>query len=101
MDFTQLCLHKAQGDNLAFDESKLRQHLVNCFEHDQLTPFPLAPPKTTVRRAEQQNEINCICGRPDMFEDMVACDGCDHRFHLSCVDMEDAPQGDWFCADSR
>ena len=44
--------HAAKGDNLAeitFDESKVRTHLVNCFESEQLTPFPLAPPKTTVR----------------------------------------------------
>ena len=96
--------HAAKGDNLAeitFDESKLRQHLVNCFEHEKLVPFPLAPPEKTVRRAKQQNiliEINCTCGRPDTFDDnMVACDGCNHWFHLSCVDMEDAPQGDRFC----
>ena len=108
LNFGQLHIVAAnhKGENLAeiiFDESKLCQYLVNCFEHEQVTPFPLAPPVTTVRRAKQQNiliEINyCICGHPDTFEDMVACDGCDHWFHLSCVDMEDAPQGDWFCAD--
>ena len=68
----------------------------------KLTPFPLAPPKKTVCRAKQQNiliEIHCTCGRPDTFDDMVACDGCDHWFHLSCVNMEDVPQGDWFCTD--
>ena len=97
--------HAAKGDNLAemtFDENKLRQHLVNYFERQELTPFPLAPPEKTVRRAKQQNiliEIHCTCGRPDTFDDMVACDGCDHWFHLSCVNMEDIPQGDWFCTD--
>ena len=108
-NYGPLCIaaayHAAKGDYLAeitFDESKLYQHLVNCFEREQLVPFPLAPPEKTVRRAKQQNiliEINCTCGRPDTFDDMVACDGCNHWFHLSCVDMEDAPQGDWFCTD--
>lgn len=86
LNFGQLCIAAAKhkGENLAeitIDESKLCQHLVNSFEHEQVTPFPPAPPVTTVRRAKQQNilvEINCICGRPDTFEDMVACDGCDH-----------------------
>ena len=58
----------------------------------KLTPFPLALPEKTVCRAKQQNiliEIHCTCGRPDTFDDMVACDGCDHWFHLSCVNMED------------
>ena len=40
-------------------------------------------------------EINCSCGHPDTVKDMVACDGCDQWFHLSCVDVEYAP-GDWF-----
>ena len=58
--------------------------------------------------AKQQN-IHCTCTRRNQlhlwnptystFEDMVACDGYDHWFHVSCVDMEDAPQDDWFCAD--
>ena len=50
--------HAAKGDYLAemtFDENKLCQHLVNCFECQELTPFPLAPPKETVCRAQQQN----------------------------------------------
>ena len=56
--------HAAKGDNLAeitFDENKLCKHLVNCFERQELTPFPLAPPEKTVHRAKQQNiliEIN-------------------------------------------
>ena len=89
---------------MTFDEIKLRQHLVNCFERQELTPFPLALPEKNVRRAKQQNiliEIHCTCGCPDTFDDMVACDidGCDHWFHLSCVNMEDVPQGVRFCTD--
>ena len=70
--------HAASGDDLGsltFDECKLRQHLVNCFETEELAPFPLAPPEMTVRRAEQKHvliEVNCKCGRPDSFQDMVA-----------------------------
>ena len=48
----------------------------------------------TVHKAEQKHvliEVNCKCGHPDSFQDMVACDGCDHWFHLSCVSMEVAP----------
>ena len=44
LNYGPLCIaagyHPAKGDNLAeitFDESKLRQHLVNCFERERLS----------------------------------------------------------------
>ena len=34
---------------------------------------------------------------PESFKDMVACDGCDHWFHMSCANLMSASQGDWLC----
>ena len=30
-------------------------------------------------------EVNCVCKRPDSFEDMVACDCCNEWWHYSCA----------------
>ena len=94
--------HTALGDDvgvLSFDEGKLRPHLAECFELKRLTSFPMKT-RCKVRRAPKKHllvEVNCVCQRPDTFEDMLACDGCDKWMHLSCAKVKEAPEEDWYC----
>ena len=93
--------HVAKGDDLVeitFDESKLQKHLVNCFESEQLIPFPLAPPNTTVRQAKQQNvliDINCSCGRRTLLKKWwpVTAATSDSTFHVWTWNMHHKATG--------
>jgi len=44
---------------------------------------------------EANNDTVCsICG---FGRDIVLCDRCPSAFHLSCLDLDRVPDGDWFC----
>ncbi|BDA48430.1 probable protein strawberry notch homolog 1 [Coccomyxa sp. Obi] len=60
--------------------------------------------KSDSKSAEEQlaelDETACQeCGRTDRGEKMLLCDGCDHGYHMDCLDppVVDVPEGDWFC----
>ncbi|GIL61352.1 hypothetical protein Vafri_15786 [Volvox africanus] len=40
-----------------------------------------------------------VCSRGDDDEQLLLCDGCDRGFHTYCVEMDDIPQGEWYCPD--
>ncbi|KAI0035140.1 hypothetical protein K488DRAFT_43880 [Vararia minispora EC-137] len=51
----------------------------------------------------EDNKIYCFCNRPS-FGDMVACDAedCEREwFHLDCVGITSAPDGQWFCDECK
>ncbi|KAI9855599.1 MAG: PHD and RING finger domain-containing protein 1 [Vezdaea acicularis] len=39
-----------------------------------------------------------ICGEECDEHVLLMCDGCDLSYHTYCVDLEDVPQGRWYCA---
>ena len=99
--------HAVCGDNLSalkFNQDELRNHFVTCFENERFTPFPLSqqPPESEEEKSMSfvNIEVNCSCGKPDSWQDMVACDGCNKWFHLDCSGLNlvnSIPDGDWFC----
>ena len=38
-----------------------------------------------------------ICGRADQEDVLLLCDNCNDAYHTHCVDIDDIPEGDWFC----
>ena len=56
--------------------------------------------KSTEEQLAELDETACQdCGSTDRGEEMLLCDGCDHGYHMDCLDPPVAkiPDGDWFC----
>ena len=97
--------HALCGDDLStisFAENRMRDHLSPCFENNRFTPFPVASTsqgaKTTFDMKYFNIEVNCECHRPNSFEDMICCDGCDHWSRMQCAGLSSVPEDDWFCS---
>ena len=87
-------LHAALGQcigELTFDQSKMRKHLLECFEAGILTPFPIVEKKAT-KQAEscfkEKIEVFCTCMMPETYGDMVQCCTCQKWYHLKCSDTQ-------------
>ena len=96
--------HLLVGDHprtLTLDPQKLRQHLARCFERKKLSRFPKS--RQEIPRSELAwvtVHTSCYSSmRPDSWNDMVQCDGCDKWYHMKCVRMRRAPYSDWHCKD--
>ena len=88
-------LHITAGNNIeevSFDQTRMRSHLVQCFEMKVLSPFP--QPKKKVKRSMLANILIpffCHCGRPDSLDEMIQCDACDVWFHFQCAHIGFVP----------
>ena len=61
---------------LTFNESRLRAHLIKCFEQKKFTRFPQIK-KLRVTGPASQNlviVVYCPCKKPDSFQNMIQCD---------------------------
>ena len=89
--------------SLTFNESRLRAHLIKCFEQKELTRFPQSK-KLSVTRPASQNLVivmYCPCKKPDSFQNMIQCDQCGVWFHYTCAKVIKAPDDDWFCSNCK
>ena len=89
--------------SLTFNESRLRAHLIKCFEQKKLTRFPQSK-KLSVTRPASQNlviVVYCPCKKPDSFQNMIQCDQCGDWFHYTCAKVIKAPDDDWFCSNCK
>ena len=88
---------------LTFNESRLRAHLIKCFEQKKLTRFPQSK-KLCVTRPPSQNfviVVYCPCKKPDSFQNMIQCDQCGVWFHYTCAKVVKPPDDDWFCSNCK
>ena len=88
---TSYCVRKTLCFGLIFDAVKMRSHLLNCFETNEMTEFPRTSKSISLRRQKKFNEIDlqlyCLCNLPECVENkMVQCSTCQGWFHYSCVD---------------
>ena len=59
--------------------------------------------ESVVQQAYSDQQLWCLCQQPSHGE-MIACDGPEcliEWFHFSCVKVESAPEGDWFCSQCK
>ena len=77
--------HAARGDDISrlhYDQSQMRKHLINCFEREELSPFPVVeePAKTNLKRVICRKKhlfvhTYCVCGQPEWYDSqMVQCE---------------------------
>ena len=91
--------HAVRGDDIetiAFDERKMRAHLSQCFENKQLSAFPTTKAAPRPKHCHITIPVYCPCLRLVSFDEMIQCDRCDVWYHYKCVNIKEAPRGDWF-----
>ena len=98
-------VHLAFGDDvskLTFDQSKMRQHLIKCFQKKEMQPFPLtrAAPRSQSYFPFREIELFCSCQMPETYGDMIECDKCGDWYHMDCVGLKSPPpeQEQWNCS---
>ena len=86
---TSYCFRQKLCFDLIFDSNKLRPHLLQCFENNSISEFPLTSKTISLRRKKKDKIIAiknyCICNLPECFDDMVQCDKCRKWFHKYCI----------------
>ena len=92
-------VHLALGDDAArlnFDQSKMRQHLLKCFQSKTMIQTKAGPGYQTY----MEIELFCTCQMPETYDDMVRCDTCGDWYHLKCVGLQVFPaEGEqWKCS---
>ncbi|XP_061190608.1 uncharacterized protein LOC133198543 [Saccostrea echinata] len=71
--------------------------------------FAVLPELLTRKIREVNNNVPqdntvCICGKPETFDDMIACDSGHCKvewYHFKCVGLKSTPQGLWSCLPCR
>ena len=93
-------LHAALGHcvgDYTFDQSRMRNHLLQCFKTRELTPFPTVDKKAR-KRAESYFEVKvdvfCTCMMPDTYGGMVQCGTC------QCDLLRFPSEDEWWCCSS-
>jgi len=86
---TQYCLNKQLEFEIIFDSSKMRSHLMHCFEQEEISLFPVTQ-KTLSKRSMlhvKRERINnyCLCNLPECVDNMIQCDRCPSWYHRSCI----------------
>lgn len=88
---------------LAFDQAKMRMHLVECLTKKALSPFPQTR-QAAVKKSKLANiviPVYCSCRRPDSLDEMIQCDKCDAWLHFQCAGVQQAPDDCWYCSSCR
>ena len=99
---TAFAYHAAIGHDLgkiAFDQGRMRQHLLHCLEKQLLSPFPLSPlPPAQVKRSPKKQlvvNLYCICEMLESYNSkMVQCDMCQKWFHFKCIGLKNTATTD-------
>ena len=85
-----------------FDQMKMRVHLLECLENEEITAFPRSRKASKLRQRNHELQVIqtfCTCNMPEAYDDMIRCDLCDDWFHVKCVNLSSTPAEDeeWLC----
>jgi hypothetical protein len=95
----------ALGDDVStvqFDQPRMRQHLVKCFQQEKMIRFPQST-EVTARHPHRRRgtviELCRSCFMPETFDDTVRCNSCDEWFHVGCLKPSVLAHGsdEWIC----
>ncbi|XP_072946087.1 lysine-specific demethylase 5 [Epargyreus clarus] len=78
--------------------TRLREHRMSNMTVS-VTPAPHAPTLAPHPDDPLAKYMCHVCGRGDIEEQMLLCDGCDDSYHTFCLvpPLADVPKGDWRC----
>ena len=86
--------------SVSFNQSKMRAHLLECFENRKMAPFPscLSNVKTLKKSQTLKVFVYCTCRLPDFYDKtMIQCDSCKNWYHATCVKVNVDSVSDWEC----
>ena len=109
---TEFCYTGRKGVLQAeFDRLKMRDHLLNCLENMELTPFPKLKRKLRLKKQAEQifnysisADCAAMCDYPNSFNDMVQCDtkDCQKWYHYTCAGLNSPTDSLlWVCKECR
>ena len=94
-----------------FDIMRMREHLLNCFENMEITPFPKLRKKLKLKKQTEKifnysisADCAASCVFPNSFNDMVQCDTktCQKWYHYVCAGLNSPTDSFlWVCNDCR
>ena len=69
-----------------FSQSKMRSHLMHCFEQKRLDPFPIVKEKRSSIAKVISIKVYCYCRSTYNGDKMVQCCGvCSEWYHTKCI----------------
>lgn len=94
--------------NIQWDTTRMRQHIISCFEKKQFSRFPQVDKTIIVPRHNQRpfrwsrtDKLLCICYMPnDKTLPMICCDHCNSWYHNECMGVDpdkDMSSEPWKC----
>ena len=93
-------VHVALGDSMAdtsFAQEKLRDHLIHCFQQQQISFFPTAETSSKNKLKHLFVHLYCTCLMPVSYNTrMIQCDRCEHWFHFG-LNTKKSPST-WLCS---
>jgi len=95
-------VHLLLGEKLEeveFDQSQMRQHLLICFKERRFSAFPTKRKSGSRSRHFPYREIElyCTCLMPETYRDsMIECGGGELWFHTDCVGVSCVRER-WYC----
>ena len=87
-----------------FDQKKMRAHLLQCFERQQMSMFPIMRKRRTGNKVKSFDEIlvYCMCRMPELPNSRwIECSSCNEWYHSeTCVKVPlSLPKhASWYCA---
>ena len=94
------CTTLAYGQNpssYVYDQSALRENLINCLEAQHIEPFPIIRERRIGIANLIPIDVFCYCRNTNDGTPMVCYDGCGEWFHLSCVTSKVEREKKWYC----
>ena len=96
-------------ENIQFDQSQMRPHLLKCLEDKLLMPFPstIAPRRRPRITSCGRIHVYCTCRLPDEGQKMVQCTSCTRWYHCDCMKIStkrmksiENSNRPWYCGNS-
>ena len=85
----EFCIKGKVCPNVIFDTTKMRKHLVSCFETESVIEFPKTNKSLNSRKKKEPKifdiDLFCMCNLPECLDDVVQCESCLDWYHKHCV----------------